>query len=127
MTAVALEVVDVLGQLAVPLAEQPAAPGFECYVDSERSMWGCLFGTYTQPIGESLVGLIVGGMVLLGLYVASDGDLAVPAVVTTLFGGILVGALPGTYQSAAEIIMFLGLAAGVFAVLVRYLVEGPAR
>jgi len=122
-----LEVLDAVTQLAVPLAEQPAAPGFECYVDSERSMFSCLFGSYTQPIGESLVGLIVGGMVLLGLYVASDGDLAVPAVVTTLFGGILVGALPGSYQSIAEVIMFLGLVAGVFAVLVRYLVEGPAR
>jgi hypothetical protein len=121
-----LEVLDAVTQLALPLAEQPAAPGFECYVDSDQSMFGCLFGTYTDSIGEELVGLLVGGMVMLGLYVASDGDLAVPAVVTTLFGGILIGALPGSYQDAAQVIMFLGLAAAIFGLLKVYLVEGPA-
>lgn len=103
-----------------------ADPGpLECYVnDSATEMHECAVQEYTGTTGEPLFGLIIGGGLILSLYVASDGDLVVPAVITTLFGASLVAMLPGTYQVAAMVIMFLGMAGAILAVLVKYVVRG---
>lgn len=105
----------VVGQSAGPL---------ECYVDSSSDMLGCAITEYTGTVGEALFGLIIGGILLLSLYVAADGDLVVPAVVTTLVGGGLIPLLPGSYQGIAIVIMFLGLIGSVFAVGVKYATQG---
>lgn len=102
------------------------AGAFSCYVnvDSPSGLVGCAVGEYRGPVGDGLFGLIIGGGMLLSLYVASDGDLAVPAVITTLFGGALVPMLPGTYQGIAIAIMLIGLIGSLFAAGVKYVARG---
>lgn len=97
---------------------------FSCYVDNETKMLGCAIAEYTNATGSALFGLIVGGCLMLSLYVAADGDLVVPSVVTTLLGGALVTMLPGNYQPIAIAIMLLGLIGSLFAAAVKYAAPG---
>lgn len=73
--------------------------------------------------GQEMFGLIGGGTLMLVLYLASDGGMATPAVVMTLVGGLLISTLPPGYQTMAQVVIFLGLAAGVWAVLRKYALE----
>lgn len=70
--------------------------------------------------GQQVFGLLVGGAVMLSFYLASNGGLATPATLTALSGGLLIAALPPGYRSIAQVIIFLGLAAAMMTVLVKY-------
>lgn len=90
----------------------------------------CVFGQYagsSGPISHQLFGLLVGGGVLGGFYFGTDGGLAVPAVLTILFGTVLIPALPASYATIGMMVMFLGLVGGVLAVLVKYLTDSGGR
>lgn len=74
--------------------------------------------------GEATFGVLIGGTVIGALWIAGDGDLATPAVLTVLLGVIMFPILPETYLNIARVISFLGLAAAVLAGLEKYYAEG---
>jgi len=84
-----------------------------CYLNG--SDWlGCALDQMTAATGGSGVfGLLVGGMLLTTFYLVSGGRLATASVLTVLIGGILIPALPASYQTIAITIMFLGLVGGI--------------
>jgi len=71
-----------------------------------------------------MFGLLLGGSLIAGLWLAGDGDLATPAAVTVLVGGVLFPILPGGYLGIARTVAFLGLVAVILAVLEKYYLEG---
>lgn len=80
----------------------------------------------TDPIGAALFGLFIAAFVFLMLYYAADGRIGVPAIVMTLAGAWLVGEIPAQYRSAVEVIIIVGIAAGVWAISKRYFLN-PTR
>jgi len=101
----------------------PSEWGFECYQNT-GDMYACMISDLTTATsGEITFGLLVGGAVLLALYLAGDGEVATVSIMTILFGGILIPALPGGYRTIAYSIMFMGMFVGVFALARRYVLE----
>lgn len=95
-----------------------------CYV-SQGDRLQCAFTDFAAATsGEAVFGLLLGGSLLASFYVASDGSIAVPAVLLTLLGGVLIPILPGQLAGIAGTIIIMGLAAGIFAGLRRYTLEG---
>jgi len=91
-----------------------------CYA-SEGDRLQCIFTDLTAATGgEALFGLFLGGVLMTAFYIASNGSIAVPALVLTLTGAVLVPMLPGNVSGMAGTIIILGLAAAVFAALRRY-------
>ncbi|CAI49749.1 uncharacterized protein NP_7040A (plasmid) [Natronomonas pharaonis DSM 2160] len=74
--------------------------------------------------GTTMMGLLIGGTLLLSLYIAGDGDPAVPTVVTILVGGTLVPMLPPHLTPFAYSIVVLGIAFGGMAAAQRWLLRG---
>jgi hypothetical protein len=98
--------------------------GLDCYV-SQGDRLACAFTDFAAATsGEAMFGLLLGGALLLSFYVASDGSVAVPAVMLTLTGAFLVPILPGQVAGIAGTVIIIGLAAGVFAGLRRYALAG---
>jgi hypothetical protein len=86
----------------------------DCYINNPFGWHTCALNQLTNATGgEGLFGLLTGSMILLTLYIASGGKLATAATMTVLIGGILVAALPASYQGVAITIMFLGLVGAV--------------
>jgi len=74
--------------------------------------------------GEAIFGLLVGGVLILALWIAGDGDLATPATITVLVGGVLFPILSGDYLNIARVVAFLGLAGVILATIEKYYLEG---
>lgn len=74
--------------------------------------------------GEATFGVIIGAVVILSFWLAGDGDLTTPAVLTVLLGVIMFPLLPATYLDIARVVAFLGLVAGILAGLEKYYAEG---
>lgn len=74
--------------------------------------------------GQTSFGLIVGALLMLSFYLASNGGIATPATLTALSGGILIASLPPGFQQMAQVIIFLGLAAAVWSALGRFAGRG---
>lgn len=124
LTIALADLLTTVGSLDLVVVQQADPGPLECWVDPDRNMARCAVEEYRSPIGNALFGLIIGGIVMLPMYVASDGSLGVTAVITTLLGGALVPMLPGAYQGIALTIMLLGLVGSVFAVGVKYVARG---
>jgi len=73
--------------------------------------------------GDALGSTLIGGTILLSLYLAGNRSFATPAVVLILFGGVLIPLLPGELAGVAGTVMLLGLAAGILAVAERYFIR----
>jgi len=59
----------------------------------EGDLLGCVLdGLFAAGPSESLMGLLLAGVLMTSLYIAGDGTVAVPAVVTILLGVVLVPA-----------------------------------
>lgn len=71
-------------------------------------------------LGEALFGALVGGAVMLGMYIYSD-DMALPTVLLILLSSFVLQQLPGAIQGFAVGLLWLGLAAGIFEVGRRYI------
>jgi hypothetical protein len=108
---------------SMPLqVDGPDTWGFECYAGGD--MYSCMIGDMVGAFSGSVTfGLIFGGFIILAYYLAGDGEIATVAIVTILFGGILIPALPGTYRTVAYSIMFAGMFVGLWAVTRRYVLE----
>lgn len=74
--------------------------------------------------GEATFGVLIGGTVVLSFWIAGDGDLSMPAVVTVLIGGLMFPLLPPTYLNIARVVSFIGLVAGILAAGEKYYLEG---
>jgi len=62
-----------------------------CYTNNPLGMLQeCVFPQMVGAFGgPGLFGLVLGGTIISGLWLAGDGDLATPATVTVLVGGVL--------------------------------------
>lgn len=87
--------------------------------------WGCMVdafvaATFGMP---TVLGAIVGPILILGLYVASGYHPAPPSLGTMLIGGILLEWLPAQYHRAALTVMLFGFIAGIWFILKNYTME----
>lgn len=116
----------VLERLAASVVLQSDA--LSCYTSEGSDMYGCAIGELTAALGgQSTFGFLVGGTILLSIYIAGDGDLAAPTVLTILLGGLLFPILPGAYAKMAWAIIFVGLVAGGLSIANKYLLSGAFR
>lgn len=101
---------------------QSVSSGLQCY--QSGSMWVCLVQDLAGAFGGELnFGLVVGGLVLLAYYIAGDGEIATPAVLTILLSGLLIPALPGGVRNVATGLMLIGIVGGAWAVARRYTLQ----
>ena len=96
--------------------------GIACY--ETGSMYACMIGDIAAAAGGAVnLGLLVGGVLMVAFYIAGDGELATPAILTVLLSGIMLPALPGTYRTIAYSMMFLAVFIGGFGVARRYILQ----
>lgn len=94
-----------------------------CYTDG--GMLACVLGDLAAAVGgQGQFGVLVGGVFLLSVWLAGDGDIATPAVMTVLAGGLLIPILPPSYASIARTIAFVGLVGALLAAGEKYVLEG---
>jgi len=102
---------------------RPLLQGLSDYTDG--GMLEAALADLTAAVGGELTfGVLIGGALILSLYLAGNRDLTVPAVVTVLVGGVLFPVLPATYSTIATTIVFLGIVVSVLVVLEQYYLEG---
>jgi hypothetical protein len=77
-------------------------------------------GTFGAGPSPALIGLLIAGTLLVSLYIAGDGSVVVPAVVTILLGGALVSLLPPQFVTLAWSVMVIGTTVAIFAAIVRF-------
>ena|SRR6056297_1620575 len=86
----------------------------QCVVDG-------VFGAAPAP---GLMGLVLAGTLVTSLYIAGDGSIVVPAVVTILVGSVLVPVLPPQFQTLAYTVVVIGITAAAFAAYTRFTHQG---
>lgn len=106
------------------LAATPSNESLGCYIDNPNGWLECALGQQANALGSQITwGLVVGGMLILTFYIATDGGIAVPSMVTAILGGVMIPALPPAYQSMAMVIMFLGLVGAILSALARFVMQ----
>jgi len=96
-----------------------------CFVDETATMTDCLVdGVFSAGGSPSLVGLIISGTLLTSLYLAGNGTIIVPAVVTILFGGAMIPILPPQFQTFAYTVVVIGVTAAAFSLWMRFTSRG---
>jgi len=97
-----------------------------CFIDPSSEMTDCLVeGAFNAGPAPSLMGLLMGGTLLTSLYIAGDGTIIVPSVVTILLGSVLVPVLPPQYVTFAYTVVVLGITVAAFAAWTRF--TSPTR
>lgn len=93
----------------------------------EISQWtsgewmSCIFDPVTGLIGNGLFGILTAGTILASFWVAGNRSLAAPSVAMIIMSGLAVPILPASYQGIAWTVAFIGVAAGVFDLLRRWM------
>jgi hypothetical protein len=95
-------------------AEGASGNASQCVVDAT-------FGAGPSP---ALVGLLLAGTLLVSLYIAGDGTVVVPSVVTILFGSSLLALLPAQYRTLAYTVVVVGVTVASFAAYQRFVTRG---
>ena len=96
-----------------------------CFVDEGVAMTDCVTdGIFSAGPAPSLVGLMLAGTLLTSLYLAGNGTIIMPAVITILLGGAMVPLLPAQFVSLGWTVLVVGTAAAVFSLWVRYTSRG---
>jgi hypothetical protein len=97
-----------------------------CFADGvEGEMTRCVVdGVFAAGPAPGLMGLIMAGTLVTSLYVAGNGDATVPAVITILFGSLLVPVLPPQFQTFAYSIVVIGITVAAFAAYTRFTHQG---
>jgi len=94
----------------------------------EGDMTRCVVdGVFSAGPAPGVMGLLLGGTVLTSLYIAGDGDVITPGIATTLFGAVLVPALPPQFRLFAYTVFVIGGTAAVFGVWTRFTTRGGFR
>jgi hypothetical protein len=115
-----------LAALWIQFIAQSQSYAVDCYTNNPRMMHVCALDDITAAFGsQGLFGLTVAGLVFVGGYFVTDGDIVVPGVMLMLVGGILVPGLPAQYQTLALTLMFAGGVGAVMQLLGKY-VFGPS-
>jgi hypothetical protein len=81
-------------------------------------------GTFAAGPSPTLVGLLLAGTLLTSLYIAGDGTVVVPSVVTILFGSSLIALLPPQYITLAYTVTVIGVTVAAFAAYQRFVTRG---
>ncbi|MFP4218492.1 MAG: hypothetical protein ACLFR6_06605 [Salinarchaeum sp.] len=97
-----------------------------CFAEgTDGEMTECVVeGVFGAGPAPSLMGLLMGGVLLSSLYIAGDGSVVVPSVVTILLGSALVPILPPQYVTFAYTIVVLGITVAAFATWTRFTHQG---
>jgi hypothetical protein len=100
----------------------------DCYSKPGNDLLSCALDDFAGSLGGDIMfGLLVGGVALFVLWNSADYSIGLPAVFLVLAGGFILPTLPPQYVGMAQSIMLLGLAAGLFAVARRYVLDPGAR
>ncbi|SNZ06176.1 hypothetical protein SAMN06269185_1075 [Natronoarchaeum philippinense] len=91
----------------------------DCLWSHDCSWFDFVLAPYVDLLGSSTVGMLIGGTIILSLYILAD-DLALPSVMTILLGGIFFTILPGGIQQVALSVMIVGGLAAFMEVARRY-------
>lgn len=92
---------------------------------TEGNLAGCVLdGLFAAGPSPALMGLLLTGVLLTSLYIAGDGTVVVPAVVTILLGSILVPLLPPQYVTLAYTVVVVGITVGAFSAYSRFTSAG---
>jgi len=83
-----------------------------------------LDGMFAAGPAPALVGLLMAGTLVTSLYIAGDGTVVVPAVVTILLGSILVPILPPQYVALAYSVVVVGITLAAFTAYTRFTHQG---
>ena len=96
-----------------------------CFVDETTTMTECVTeGIFSAGPSPSLIGLILSGTLLTSLYLAGNGTIIVPAVITILLGSAMVPLLPAQFVTLAYTVVAVGLTAATFSLWVRFTSRG---
>lgn len=96
-----------------------------CFVDNSTAMTDCVTdGVFGAGPSPTLMGLLLSGALLTSLYIAGDGDIVVPAVVTILVGSAMIPVLPAQFVTLAYTVLAIGVTVAVFAVWTRFTGRG---
>jgi hypothetical protein len=95
-----------------------------CYTANNTDLLQCSLSDMGGATGgEGLFGVLVAGALMYTFYVASDGGLATPSVLTALTGGVMIPVLPPAYRTIALTVVFLGLVAALLTGLKKYVMS----
>ena len=97
-----------------------------CFAEGvEGDMTACVVDSvFAAGPAPGLMGLVLAGTLITSLYVAGDGSIVVPAVVTILLGSVMVPLMPAQYVSAAYAVVVIGVTVAGFAVWTRFTHQG---
>lgn len=92
---------------------------------TEGDLGQCVLdGVFSAGPAPSLIGLLMGGTLLTSLYIAGDGTVVVPSVVTILLGAAMIPTLPPQYVGMAYTLTGIGIAVAVFSAWTRFTGRG---
>jgi len=92
---------------------------------TEGDLTQCVLdGMFAAGPSPALLGLIMAGTLVTSLYVAGDGTVVVPAVITILLGSVLVPLLPPQYVTLAYSVVVVGITLAAFAAYTRFTHQG---
>lgn len=96
---------------------QTEADGVLDIVDGHPTDW--VLDPYTGLLGEPVLGMVLGGLIVLSFWVYSD-DLAMPAVILFIISGSILSVLPGQAVNVARGFIVIAVVAAIMAVVRRY-------
>lgn len=97
-----------------------------CFAEGvEGEMTACVIdGVFGAGPAPTLMGLVMAGTLITSLYIAGDGTVVVPSVVTILLGSALVPLLPAQYVTFAYTVVVIGIVVAGFAAWNRFTSQG---
>ena len=96
-----------------------------CFVDETTTMTDCLVdGVFGAGPAPSLMGLLMSGVLLTTLYIAGDGSIIVPSVITILLGSAMIPILPAQFVTLAYTVVVIGITAAIFGAWSRFTTPG---
>ena len=97
-----------------------------CYFGGDAL--GCLLDQLVSAFGgEAMFGLLLGAVIFVVFYIASNGDLAAPTVALILTGTVTVSMVPANYGRIAYGIVIIGLSAALWQVFQKYVLSGVTQ
>ena len=112
----------------IPAQQQPDLneSSLSCFGQgTEGDLMQCVVdGTFGAGPSPALIGLLLAGVLLVSLYIAGDGTVTVPAVVTILLGSVMVPLLPAQYVGLVYTVTVVGVTVAAFAAYQRFTHQG---
>ena len=107
----------------IPDLEESA---LSCFADgTEGDLARCVVdGAFASGPSEVLIGLLIAAVLLVSLYIAGNGTVVVPSVVTILLGSAMVSLLPPQYVTLAYTVVIIGVTVAGFAAYQRFATRG---